>query len=101
MTNVITLERFKTALARFYAALPGVFPQRKTITVTLPTDVTTYVVSNAWITADADCYCHDLGTTAIATTVSWAFDDGTVTFTLGEALSDAVTFHFGMIRGGI
>ena len=71
---------------------------RKKVSVTIPAGVTSYIYTDSWVTEDADCYANDLGTLGVATTVSWVFGPGSVTFTLGEALSSALTFTFGMIQ---
>lgn len=81
--------------------LTETYPQRKTISVTISAGVTTSIVNNAWITADTDCYAHTLAYLNVPTGISWEFEAGKVTFTLDEALSEALVFTFGMIKGGV
>lgn len=101
ITKADVLSMLQTAFIRYHGKLPGLFPKRKVISVTFPTGQTSYTVSDAWITADTDCYTNTLATLSLSTTVSWAFSAGSVTFTVGSALSSAITFSFGMIKGGV
>ena len=99
--KIINVDLLKAAFARFHAALFTLFPQRKKVTITLPSDVTTYTYSDAWITADTDCYAHNLDDKNISTTISWTFSDGYVTFTMNDELANSVSFVFGMIKGEV
>lgn len=91
----------RTALTAYHAALVGLFPQRHVINVAIPAGVTTVTIDDTWVTADTDCYAHTLDAQGVATTVSWSFSSGRIVFQLGEALSTALTFSFGMIKGGV
>lgn len=71
---------------------------RKDIAVSIPSGQTTYTYTDSWITAGTSCYYHDLETKGLETTVEWSTANGSVTFTLGQALSTALTFMFGMIK---
>lgn len=99
--KIINVDLLKAAFARFHAALLTLFPQRKKVTITLPAGETTYTYSDTWITADTDCYAHNLADKNISTTISWAFSDGYVTFTMNDELSESVSFIFGMIKGEV
>ena len=101
ITKADVLSMLQTAFIRYHAKLPGLYPKRKKISVTFPSGQTTYTVSDAWITSDTDCYTNDLATKSLATTVAWTFSNGSVTFTVGTALSSALTFNFGMVKGGV
>lgn len=68
------------------------------VSITIPAGVTTYAYSNVWITADTSCYAHNLETKGLKKSISWSFASGAVTFTLEEALTEALTFSFGMIK---
>lgn len=81
--------------------LGTVYPQRKVISVYISAGASSSIVTNEWITADTDCYAHTLASQNVPTGVSWVFEAGKVTFTLDEALSDPLTFQFGMIKGGV
>lgn len=101
MTKSDVLGMLETAFTRYHTGLPKVYPKRKEIAVTLPTGVTTYTYTDGWITSNTSCYAHDLAVKGITVSVSWSFANGSVTFTLGAALESAVTFNFGMIKGGV
>lgn len=98
---VLQVEGIAPAGAAQNVDLSTVLPKRKVITVTITAGMTVYTVSDAWITADADCYCHDLDAVGVSVSVGWVIQAGMVTFTLGAALSADLTFHFGMIKGGV
>ena len=100
--KIINVDLLKAAFARFHAALLTLFSQRKCVSITLPYGTTSYTYSDSWITANTDCYGHNMATKAgIDTTVSWSFSDGYVTFTLGQALSESVEIKFGMIKSEV
>lgn len=100
--GIINLDLLKAAFTRFHAAIMNMFAQRKRVTITLPAGVTSYIYSDNWITADTDCYGHDMATkNAIDTNVSWVFNNGSVTFTFGHALSESVGIKFGMVKGEV
>jgi hypothetical protein len=91
----------RTALSLYHAGLPDVFPQRKVISVTIPAGSASYTVDDSWITADTDCYANTLEAQGVQTDVSWTFTAGHVAFTLGAAQLSALTFSFGMVKGGV
>lgn len=100
--KIINVALLKAAFARYHAALLALFPQRKRVNITIPYGVTTYVYTDSWITADTDCYAHDMALQPeINTTVSWVFTDGQVEFTLASALVESATVKFGMIKGQV
>lgn len=81
--------------------LMNVYPQRKVGVFTIPAGDTTITYTDSWITTDTDCYCHSLEYQNVQTGISWTFANGSITFTLDEALSSTLTFRFGMIKGGV
>lgn len=101
MTKSDVLGMLETAFTRYHTGLPRIYPKRKEVTVTLPTGVTEYTYSDEWITSNTSCYAHDLTRRSVTTTISWTFANGSVTFTLGAALTSELAFTFGMIKGGV
>lgn len=100
--NMISLDLLKTAFSRFHTALLNMFAQRKRVSITLPAGESSYVYSDSWITADTDCYGHDMATkVAIDTTVTWVFYNGSVMFTFGRALQESVVIKFGMVKSEV
>lgn len=97
----ISALMLRTALSLYHAGLPDVFPQRKVISVTIPAGSASYTVDDSWITADTDCYANTLEAQGVQTDVSWTFTAGHVAFTLGAAQLSALTFSFGMVKGGV
>lgn len=63
-----------------------------------------YIDQTGWITADTDCYAHDMAVpktssnTTVETSISWTFSDGYVTFEAGSAVNHDMTFSFAMIK---
>lgn len=101
-SKIIDVNLLKTGFARYHATLLRMFGQRKRVDITLPAGRTTYTYEDAWITTDTDCYAHDMATkSAINTSVSWVFNDGSVTFTMGKALSESVAIKFGMVKSEV
>ena len=81
--------------------LTQVYPQRKVAIITLPSGGESTTVSDSWITSDTDCYSHTLEYQNVPVGIRWTFGSGYVTFTPDEALSQSITFRFGMIKGGV
>ena len=79
-------------------SLPGPAAySHETFTVTIPAGDASYTLSDSRFTADSRCDSHSLAAVGCATSVAWSFGSGSCTFTLGAALSAALTFQFSVI----
>ena len=79
-------------------SLPGPAAySHETFTVTIPAGDASYTLSDSRFTAGSRCDSHSLAAVGCATTVAWSFASGSCTFTLGAALSAALTFQFSVI----
>lgn len=79
-------------------SLPGPAAySHETFSVTIPAGDASYTLSDSRFTADSRCDSHSLAAVGCATSVAWSFASGSCTFTLGAALSAALTFQFSVI----
>lgn len=71
---------------------------KKKVQISISAGATSYTYTDSWITVDTDCYAHDIATQNPATSISWTFNNGSVTFQLSPALTNNLSFAFGMIK---
>ena len=71
---------------------------KKTVDITIPTGLTSFVYPDAWITENTDCYAHNIERSNTSASIAWSFNNGNVTFQLSKPLYYNLSFRFGMIK---